>query len=391
MLLDRLHGVIITYREIPVERLGELASDMGTCVELARRFSYPMFALHTCNRVETYVYTDDASFVDRIANSYAKYGVDVRKVKGLDAVRHLFEVAAGLDSMLIGETDILGQIEEAYDQQVRAGLTTGLLKSVVERAIRVGKLVRSKTAISRGPRGIGSLAIKYVASRLGDLSGLRVGVIGAGAVGSRLIKELRDAGVGELYILNRSLEKAQSLASRYDGKALPLDEESLTACLRRCDAVFTAVSSFRPVITHVPKGSQLKVIVDLGVPRNTVPGLDVDVVTVDSLRELAEVYNRERASEVSLARAIIEAEVERLERLLARKWVEEMVAPYMGHVAHVVSREVSKAGINGVASIAVRSAAFKSVVPFIDVLRELAEEGKYDLVVEFVNRLRKKA
>jgi len=129
-LLAPLSAVILTYREVSADALGRIGVEMQRCMkELGPR--RPMYVLHTCGRVEAYLYGATPEEVGRVVEAYRRHVDSVQLLTGAEAARHLFRVAAGLESMLIGETDILGQVEEAFDRQVKAGYIRCLLKTIV--------------------------------------------------------------------------------------------------------------------------------------------------------------------------------------------------------------------------------------------------------------------
>ncbi|MEZ0247893.1 MAG: glutamyl-tRNA reductase [Thermoproteus sp.] len=388
-LLDELFSASITFREVSTDRLGELGRSVMELVGVAPHFPIPLYVLHTCNRVEVYAWGVPQHAVRAVLARYREYSDKVVIRRGREAALHLLEVAAGLDSMLLGETDILGQMEEAYDSQVRARITKEPLKTVVERAIRFGKAARTATNISRGPQGLGSLSIIYVKERLGDLSELTFGVIGAGSVGSGLVKELRDKGARRIYILNRTFEKAKEVAEKYGAIAMSLDEKNVEECLKTCDVVFTTAMSFEPIIAKVPEGSRVKIIVDLGVPGNVVKGLPVEVVRIDDLQDLAERYNKERMAAAEEIRALALTEVDNIERALARRIFEAELGEFMQYVASASQEEALKAGADSM--IAARSAAKRAVLPLVEALKKFAESGRLDDAVEILREARRLA
>ncbi|ABO08900.1 glutamyl-tRNA reductase [Pyrobaculum calidifontis] len=361
MLVDKLYALSLSHKRLSVDELSEISRNVHkTC------YNVQAFVFHTCNRVEVYLYDADAGPAEHIKRSYGPYVEKVAEFRGVEAARHLFRVAAGLESMLIGETDVLGQLEEAYESQVRRGNLRGLLKTVVERAVAVGKRVRTETGISRGPRGLGSLSIVYLSRRL-PLREISVCVIGAGAVGRGVVKELIDAGVRRVAVVNRTVEKAADLGV----EVRPLTSENVEWCLREFDVVYTAVSSFEPVVVYVPPGSRVKLVVDLGVPRNTAPNLPVEVVTLDHLRELAEEFNRQRAEEVSKAEKIVEEEVARLEEVLRRRWVELEMSALLKKWFAVAEEEGERAG-GGPARLAAMSTVKRTLLPLVNYIKEVA-------------------
>ncbi len=384
-LLSRLFAAVLTYREVTPDRLAHVATEMKKCVDHVGPH-IPMFVLHTCGRVEVYLYAESKSEIEKIAERYRRYVERVSILEGLDAARHLFRVAAGLDSMLIGETDVLGQLEEAYDRQVRSGITRGLLKLIVERAIRVGKRVRTETAIAKGPRGLGSLSIIYV-SKLLDLQKAKVAVFGAGAVGAGLAMELASKGVGKLYVLNRTFEKAVEIAERTGAEARRLNREEIVRCLKECDVIFTSVQSMEYIIDEVPPGASVKIIVDLGVPSNTAPNLPIRVVKISDLEEVARAYNEARMGEVARAEVIVEEELEKLAPLLAKRYIEELASSLMARAIAAAEEEGARAGCPA-ATLAAKTTVKRTLLPIVEKIKEMAQDGKFEEAVRMITLLR---
>ncbi|MEM3835196.1 glutamyl-tRNA reductase [Pyrobaculum sp.] len=378
-LLSPLSAVILTYREADANALGRIGEEMRRCIEVIGPKT-PMFVLHTCHRVEAYLYGASEEELSSLVERYKRHVESARILRGIEAARHLFRVAAGLESMLLGETDILGQLEEAYDRQVRAGFTRGLLKTVVERAVRVGKKVRTETGISRGPAGLGSLSIIYV-SQFVDLKSAKVAVLGAGAVGAGLAKELAERGVAKLYILNRTLEKATEVAKKTGAEARPLTREEVERCLLECDVVFSAVHTLEYVIDMIPPGASVKVVVDLGVPQSVAPGLPIKVVRLSDLAELAQRYSALRKEEAKKAEAIVEEELEMLPKALAKRAVEEAVAEVMARAVEIAEEEGRRAGCE-VAQLAAKTTVKRLLLPIVEELKKMAENGRVEHALE---------
>ncbi|MEL9991364.1 MAG: glutamyl-tRNA reductase [Thermoproteus sp.] len=381
-LVDKLVGLSLTYRKLDSKKLGEIANRVRNVCASPK---YPIFVLHTCNRVEVYLYDAPHEYVEEIKSYYAPYVDKVEVYRGVAAAQHLFAVAAGLDSMLIGETDVLGQLEEAYDSQVRKGTLKGLLKVVVEHAIHVGKKVRTSTGISRGPRSLSSLSVEYLKRLYGDLSAMAFCIVGAGSVGRGVAKELLESGAAKVVVLNRTVEKALDLP-QIGIEVRPLTQETLRWCLLDFDVVYTAISSFEPVITSVPDGAKVKVIVDLGVPRNVASDLSVTVLTLDDMRGLAEEYNKLRRAEVERAWEIVKNDVALLETRLRKKWVDETISEIMATALSAAEEEGRRAGCEG-AILAARSTAKRVLLPVVEQLKYMAENGNLELVRSIIEFL----
>lgn len=283
--------------------------------------------LSTCNRTEVYV------VAERFHGAYADIRDFLCELGGLDvdelgphlfsehesaAVNHLFEVAAGLDSAVIGEGEILGQIRTAWEvardeSSARAGLNL-LMRSAVE----TGKRARTETAIGRGTASVSHAAVEMLADVFGDLAGKRVVVIGAGSMGEGVAVALHKAGGAEICVVNRSPERGAALAQRVGATAVGFD--LLDAALADADVVVASTGSGEPVITvdlliRARSGSKRPLhIIDIAVPRDVEPAVaeldGVDVLDLDDLRDWADRGRAKRAKEADLVRTIVSQEVD---------------------------------------------------------------------------------
>ena len=258
--------------------------------------------LSTCNRTEVYARTtmfhpgvDDVRHFlaeqagmdpDEIADLIYTYNEDA-------AIAHLFGVAAGLDSMLIGESEILGQVREAWQVAEREGAIGQLLSRAFRQAVEVGKRARTETSISRHGVSIPSAAVTLAGERLGSLEGRRVLVVGAGSVGEGMAIALSGAGVGEIVVANRTLATAQRLAGRLGGRAVALDE--IAEELVRADVLLSCTGASDVLVERsdveavmAARGGRAMLVVDVAVPRDIDPGVGevfgVTLLDIDDLR-----------------------------------------------------------------------------------------------------------
>lgn len=204
--------------------------------------------LQTCNRFEVYVTTTNKGATIESIKSIieARVGRPIPEEKfdvkiGIDVARHLFRVASGLESLVLGEGDILRQVREAMEYSAKKGYIDKGLRQLFEEAVKVGKRVRRETDLGKGNIGIPSASVALLKELMGDLSGKKVLVIGAGMAGEIIAKNLhkKEKGV-EIWIANRTLEKAELLAKEVGGKAFPLSK--VPELLNEVDAVISAVS-----------------------------------------------------------------------------------------------------------------------------------------------------
>jgi glutamyl-tRNA reductase len=234
------------------------------------------------------------------------------------AVRHLFEVAAGLDSVVVGETEILGQLRQAWEIAQAEGGARSTLNLLFRRAIGVGKRARTETAIARGTASISHAAVEMAVEHHGSIEGLDVAVIGAGAMGEGIAVALRAAGVGTVTVVNRSPERGTALAERIDGTACGF--ECLPDALASADLVLTSTGSGMPIVTRelmagIDRSSRPLLFVDIAVPRDVatdVAGLPgVSVLDLDDLSAWAAQGRAQRLAEVQRVDQIVVEEVER--------------------------------------------------------------------------------
>ena len=187
--------------------------------------------LSTCNRVEIYGTTSSwvQGKVHRLFRQLCPADVDLTPYlyvkEGAAAVEHLFSVTSGLDSMVIGETEITGQVKNAYQAAQQAGLTGRVLNRLFQTALQIGKEIRTHTGIGRGATSVGSVAVELAEKIFaGDLSDKTVMILGAGKMGEACVRHLAKRGARSVLVANRSLERAQSLAAEFGGRALPFEE-----------------------------------------------------------------------------------------------------------------------------------------------------------------------
>ena len=284
----------------------------------------------TCNRSEVYGLSgpglDGRDPIEAVTDFIARFhGIPKPEVaapgykhSGADAVRHLLRVAAGLESLALGEDQILGQVREAFRLASSAGGTKSVLHRLFQKAVETGKRVRSETGLSSRPISIPGVAIELAQKIYEDLSPRHFLLLGAGETSGIFYDLLLARGAKNIEVVNRTLEKAEELCKR-GGKALPWDQ--LESRLARADIVVSATSSDTPVITreaakaalHQRRGQPL-FFLDLGIPRNVDPKVgDLDnafLYAVDDLQEIAERNRQERQKDIGPALAILEEEME---------------------------------------------------------------------------------
>ena len=307
--------------------------------ELAQSGCEESALLSTCNRVEVYGVVPSQkenrdhqhaveSLQDRLILQFSqRSGLTVRELQGhlyihreRAAITHLFRVAASLDSMVVGEPQILGQLKEALERSQTEGHSAQGLSRLMERAFAVAKKVRSQTGIGRHVVSISSVAVGLAKQIFGDLSGQTALLIGAGEMGELAARHLVQAGIKRLLVANRSIERANKLANELGGHPRSLNE--LGTLLIEADIVITSTGARDYLITPDVAQSALKlrkyrpiIMIDISVPRNISPMVNeidnVYVYDVDDLTGIANENRASRAREAEQAEQLVHAEVDR--------------------------------------------------------------------------------
>lgn len=235
-----------------------------------------------------------------------------------DVVRHLFRVAAGLESMLLGEAEILGQVRDAYLRAHDGHVTGPVLNRLFQGALEIGKRVRAETELGTRPMGVASAGMKLAERIFGKLNDRTALVLGAGTISEQVVSQLRDRGIGRLYLTNRSREKAEEFAKEYQGEVIEWGEWD--TALKLPDVIVSAVGVQEPLLTRLliekamaARGNRALFLMDLGLPRNIAPGVgelyNTYLYTMDDLTEIVEQNRKARQSEVPKAEALVEEHV----------------------------------------------------------------------------------
>jgi glutamyl-tRNA reductase len=299
--------------------------------------------LTTCNRVEVYAASEKRVSTDEIArclarnieNNHNEYASPFYRYEDEKCVQHLFRVASGLDSMVVGESEILGQAKKAYESARASGAAGPCLHRLFQRAFRVAKQVRTHTEITRGLVSVGSVAVDLAQRIFGQLSNCKVLVLGAGETSERTARALVSRGVADLRVSNRSTDRAQELARFVGGRAVRFDEWPQQC--REIDILITSTSSDKPLLAPENLAPMLRdradrplFIIDIAVPRDVDPSVNeiegVYLYDIDSLQSVAEQSLALRRQQVAAAEAIIAEHIaafqERFERGPARHFTD---------------------------------------------------------------------
>lgn len=316
--------------------------------------------ISTCNRVEVYGVGDAGEVAAQVTRSFlaGQRGVSLSDIGGAlylhhgpAAVRHVFRVASSLDSLVVGEAQILGQLKDSYAVSGSVRATGPTLARCLERAFGVAKRVRHETTIARGAANVSSVAVELATRVFGDLSGKSVLVVGAGKMSTLAARHLRAAGTDRIVVTNRSVARAEELAAKIDGIAAPWEE--LAAQLAEADVVISSTGAREPVLTlpifkKVTKARRWKpmMIVDIAVPRDADPAIgELDGVYLFDIDDLDKVVAKnlaERAKAAEHGARIVEHEAVQFEQWLRGQEVVPTIRALRDKFAQVAAAETQK-------------------------------------------------
>jgi len=282
----------------------------------------------TCNRVEYFAETERPElaatawpeFLRRYHGVSEDFAPLSFQLRGTPCVEHLYSVASGLKSMVIGETEILGQLKDAYDAAKVHGQTGKWLNRLFQSSFAAAKSVRTRTAITRGSVSVGSVSVELAEKIFGDLRGCKVMVIGAGDTSERTARSLLSRGVPSIMVANRTYERAAALAMELGGEAVHWEEWEKRAL--EVDIMISSTSAPHYVLTREKLEALLRqrerrslFLIDLAVPRDFEPSInlldDVFLYDIDDLQSIAHAHLRERQTEITRSIEILKPHVER--------------------------------------------------------------------------------
>ncbi|MEM0895407.1 MAG: glutamyl-tRNA reductase [Verrucomicrobiota bacterium] len=323
----RVHCLGLNYKHAPVEirerlavgekKSGETSAETAKVDEIEEAV-----VLSTCNRTEFYVASHEGeSFPQAIENHVRRHfqlGDDPLPFyhhSDAEAVRHLFHVASGMDSMVLGETEIFGQVKAAYAAALEAGATSSTLNQLFQKTFNVGKHVRTHSKITSGPTSVGAVAVELAVKIFGDLKRCKVLLIGAGEISRSTAKSLATRGARGIVVSNRSFDKAEELAGEMEGRAIRFDD--FQSELPSADIVIGSTAAPHTIIdgSHVDpvlrkrRGRPL-FFIDIAVPRDIDPGVGdrsgVYLYDIDGLESIATESRKKRASELARCERLVE-------------------------------------------------------------------------------------
>ena len=393
---------------LPEQAGGELAGELAQ-----RRGISEAMVLSTCNRVEFLVRGDAGHDPSEEVHSFLAETPRLKieeaspflyRYLDRDAIRHLFRVASSLDSMVVGEPQILGQVKDAYAAAKASGAVRGQLDLIVNNAFRVARRVRNETGIGHLAVSISYVAVELARKIFGDLKGLSILLIGAGKMSELGAKHLQNAGASQILVTNRTYDRAVEMARPFSGTAVPFDR--LLEVLNQVDIVISSTGSPRFILNKktaqgviAARKNKPIFFVDIAVPRDIDPEVNsIDnmfVYDIDDLRQVADDNLRQRQREADQAERIVEEEVTKMVHRLKTHEVAPTIVSLQSELDDLRRAEIerfrSKLGSLDPQQEKALEALTRSIVnkiahPPITEMKKLASHPDGLHFVEFVNR-----
>ena len=344
-----IHVVGVNHSTTPIEireRLAVSSAHVPDALSSLRKYVSQGLILSTCNRTEVYSIPNSGGssqpgidFLKDWANiSNADLLPYVYCYHNEEAVRHLFRVASGLDSMIIGEFEILGQVKQSLEEAKKTRMLGHPIRNLFHQALRVGRRVRDKTGISKNALSVSSVAVTLAAKAIGDLTRCKALVIGTGEAGRLVAKALKERGIAQITTTSRSYDKASTLAAALGGSSA--DIGSLGRELASCDIAISCTGAPHLILDlkSVENAMQTRphqplVIIDIAVPRDVEPQVgqisNVFLYDIDDFTHLSELNRKQRETETKKAMEIIESEVKRFNAWWQAMEVEPVISSLM--------------------------------------------------------------
>ena len=352
----------VNHKTAPVEVRERLAIPDSRLPEALKRLAehpgvHEGLILSTCNRVEVLTQTKNG-VVDlrRFLRDYfqvnpAEYEAHLYEYHESDAVRHLFRVTASLDSMVVGEPQILGQVKEAYATARAVGAVHSQLDLLLTRAFAVAKRVRTETAVGSSAVSVASVAVELAKKIFGSLHGKHVYLVGAGKMSELAARHLLAHGAESIFVANRTYDRAQQLAAKFDGQAI-LFEQLYETC-DRADIVITSTGAPHAIFRREHgelflsrRKNRPMFFIDIAVPRDVDPGMNkldgIFVYDIDDLQQAVSSHVDDRRKEAERAEAIISGEVERSQGRLQTLDVVPTIVSLQDHLETIRQAEIDR-------------------------------------------------
>jgi glutamyl-tRNA reductase len=412
----KFHLIGVNHKTAPVEVRERLAIPESHLPEAITRLAqHPGvdegFILSTCNRVEVLARTSNgAADLRGFLREYfrlnpADYEEHLYEYREGEAIHHLFRVTSSLDSMVVGEPQILGQVKEAYATARAVGAVHSHLDLLVTRAFAVAKRVRTETAVGSSAVSVASVAVELAKKIFGSLQGKHVYLVGAGKMSELAARHLVAHGAESVFVANRTYDRAKELASRFQGQAI-LFEQLYETC-DRADIVITSTGAPHAIFRRehgelflARRKNRPMFFIDIAVPRDVDPALNrldgIFVYDIDDLQQAVSSHVADRAKEAERAEAIVVAEVRRFQSRLQTLDVVPTIVSLQDHLETIRQAEIDRVrgrlgGLSPEQELAVealtRGIVNKIMHTPISTLKTAVQEPEATTVIEIIRRL----
>jgi len=358
----RYHLIGVNHRSAPLEVRERLAIPdsrlADACRDLTARPGIEEgMIISTCNRVEVVTHTTNGS-ADLRGFLHEHFHLTAQDIdphlyefREKDAVRHVFRVASSLDSMVVGEAQILGQVKEAYATARAVGSVRGQLDELFTRAFAVAKRVRSETAVGSSSVSVASVAVELAKKIFGSLQGKSVFIVGAGKMSELAARHLMAHGCASIFVANRTYDRAIGLAKKFNGQAIKFDD--LYDNCDRADIVITSTGAPHAIFRRehgeqflARRKNRPMFFIDIAVPRDVAPEMakldGIFAYDVDDLQQAVSSHVADRHHEAELAEAIIASELERFEDRLHARDVVPTIVSLQDHLETIRQAEIDR-------------------------------------------------
>jgi glutamyl-tRNA reductase len=357
--MSELLALGVSHKTAPVALRERVALPDGRAEEFLRQLVsdaevHEAVAISTCNRTEVYLVVGDAVEAETTVLGMLARQAGIRPtelaeaiyaVRNCDAARHLFRVTSGLESMIIGEAEVQGQVKRAYELALGAGLTGPLTNRMFGAALATGKRVRTETALAERRVSVPSVAVDLAQETIGALSERRVVILGTGEMAELTARALAERGVHTVFIANRRRDRAQAMAEQFEGRVAALDD--MAGELAEADIVLASTASPHPIVgsdelsmVMEQRGGRRLLLIDIAVPRDVDPlCAELPGVTLYDIDDLQAVVARNlqvRQAEARAADAIVEDEIKRFAGWLGSLEVLPTIAALRTHGEEIV-------------------------------------------------------
>lgn len=373
-------NIRVDYTIADIQTMEEVSKDLTDLFfNLKNKFNiHEYIEINTCNRYEYYLNCEKCDYTDEVLNHNNK---NIIIEYDDSAILHLFKMTSGLESMIIGEDQILGQTKDAYQKAKKEGHVGKILDTLFTKAIHVGQVVRNKTKINQGSVSIGSAAVDLAEEYFGDLKEKCVLVLGAGKMGTLVAKALAEKNLKAIFVANRTYYKAVRLAKELGGEAVLID--NIGEHFSNADVIITATGSPHPILTKervsefiTGKPSHKTAIIDIANPRDVtedVKELGIQLFNIDDLRGIADKNKKLRESEAKEAMNIINEEFNLLKESFNLMEANEILASLRTSMEDIRQREMQK-GI-----IKIEDIDAKSIKTIDNMTKSIVNKIFYDL------------